>query len=92
MPTGDDGQAALARVCGIGNHQPEELTHGVALPENELGRAAVRDMLPLQPGELVETFADVGDLMPDVGFGPETPIEDGMRGFFASYRGQKCNV
>jgi UDP-glucuronate 4-epimerase len=90
MPTGDDGQTALARVCGVGNHQPEELTHGVALPENGLGRAAVRDMLRLRPGGPMETFADVGDLT-DVGFGPETPIEDGMRDLFAWYR-RECNV
>jgi UDP-glucuronate 4-epimerase len=83
---GDDGTAAPARVYNVGNHHPEELTHVVALLEKELGRAAIKDMLPMQPGDVTETFADVGDLMRDVGFRPDTSIEDGIRGFVAWYR------
>src|SRR6202166_4138929 len=83
----DDGQVAPARVYNVGNHHPEELTHVVALLEKELGRAAIKDMLPMQPGDVTETFADVGDLMRDVGFRPETSIEDGIRSFVAWYRG-----
>jgi len=85
---GDDGGAgrAPARIYNVGNHHPEELTHVVALLEKELGRAAVKDMLPMQPGDVTETFADVGDLMRDVGFRPETSIEDGIRDFVAWYR------
>ena len=60
--------------------------HVVALLEKELGRTAVKDMLPMQPGDVTETFADVGDLMRDVGFRPETSIEDGIRDFVAWYR------
>jgi UDP-glucuronate 4-epimerase len=70
----------------VGNHRPEELIHVVELLEKELGRAAVKDMLPMQPGDVMETFADVGDLMRDVGFRPQTSIEDGIRGFVAWYR------
>jgi UDP-glucuronate 4-epimerase len=77
---------APARIYNVGNHHPEELTHVVALLEKELGRAAVKDMLPMQPGDVMETFADVGDLMRDVGFRPQTSIEDGIRGFVAWYR------
>lgn len=83
----DDGGGAPAKVYNVGNHHPEELTHVVSLLEKELGRAAVRDMLPMQPGDVTETFADVGDLMRDVGFRPETPIADGLRDFVAWYRG-----
>jgi UDP-glucuronate 4-epimerase len=85
----DDGDAgrAPARIYNVGNHRPEELMHVVALLEKELGRAAVKDMLPMQPGDVAETFADVGDLMRDVGFRPETSIEDGIRDFVAWYRG-----
>ena len=83
---GDDGTAAPARVYSVGNHHPEELTHVVALLEKELGRPAIKDMLPMQPGDVTETFADVGDLMRDVGFRPDTSIEDGIRGFVAWYR------
>ena len=53
----------------------------VALLEKELGRAAIKDMLPMQPGDVTETFADVGDLMRDIGFRPETSIEDGIARF-----------
>jgi UDP-glucuronate 4-epimerase len=86
---GSDGNTgrAPARIYNVGNHRPEELMHVVSLLEKELGRAAVKDMLPMQPGDVAETFADVGDLMRDVGFSPETPIEDGIRDFVAWYRG-----
>jgi UDP-glucuronate 4-epimerase len=83
----DDGRSAPARIYNVGNHRPEQLTHVVALLEKELGRAAVRDMLPMQPGDVTETFADVGDLMRDAGFRPQTSIEDGIADFVAWYRG-----
>src|SRR6202165_825754 len=84
---GDGGSLgrAPARIYNVGNHHPEELIHVVALLEKELGRPAVKDMLPMQPGDVMETFADVGDLMRDVGFRPQTSIEDGIRGFVAWY-------
>ena len=86
IPEGGVGQAP-ARVYNVGNHHPEELMHVVTLLEKELGRTAVKDMLPMQPGDVMETFADVGDLMRDTGFRPQTPIEDGIHGFVAWYRG-----
>ncbi len=84
----DGGSAgpAPARIYNVGNHHPEELMHVVALLEKELGRTAVKDMLPMQPGDVMETFADVGDLMRDAGFRPQTSIEDGIRDFVAWYR------
>jgi UDP-glucuronate 4-epimerase len=84
----DDGRGELApaQLYNVGNHHPEELMHVVALLEKELGRTAVKDMLPMQPGDVTETFADVGNLMRDIGFRPETSIEDGIRGFVAWYR------
>ena len=87
-PPEDDGSAprAPARIYNVGNHRPEELMHVVALLEKELGRPAVKQMSPMQPGDVMETFADVGDLMRDVGFRPETSIEDGIRDFVAWYR------
>jgi UDP-glucuronate 4-epimerase len=84
----DGGRAgsAPARIYNVGNHHPEELTYVVELLEKALGRAAVKDMLPMQPGDVTDTFADVGDLMRDVGFRPQTSIEDGISGFVAWYR------
>jgi UDP-glucuronate 4-epimerase len=83
---GDDGKVAPARVYNVGNHHPEEVTHVVSVLEKELGRAAVKDMLPMQPGDVTETFADVEDLMRDFGFSPATSIEDGIHHFVAWYR------
>lgn len=84
----DNPQAANApaRLYNVGNHRPEDLMHVVALIEKELERTAAKEMLPMQPGDVPETFADVGDLMRDVGFSPSTPIEEGIRNFVAWYR------
>jgi UDP-glucuronate 4-epimerase len=75
-----------ARIYNVGNQHPQELMYVVALLEKELGRKAIVDMLPMQPGDVVETFADVDGLMRDVGFKPKTSIEDGIREFVAWYR------
>ena len=77
---------APSRLYNVGNHHPEELMHVVGLLEHELGRTAVKDLLPMQPGDVLETFADVGDLMRDTGFAPSTPIETGVRNFVGWYR------
>ena len=81
-----DGDGAPARIYNVGNNNPEELTHVVAILERELGRPAVREMLPMQPGDVTETFADVAELMRDTGFRPQTAIEDGLADFVAWYR------
>jgi UDP-glucuronate 4-epimerase len=87
VPQGDkQAGTAPARIYNVGNHRPEDLMHVVTLLEQELGRAAIKEMLPMQPGDVMETFADVGDLMRDVGFRPQTSIEDGIRNFVAWYR------
>jgi len=86
-PSGDAASANVpARIYNVGNHRTEELTHVVALLEKELGRPAQKEMLPMQPGDVLETFADISDLMRDTGFAPATPIEEGVRGFVAWYR------
>jgi UDP-glucuronate 4-epimerase len=84
-----DGEAkddAPARIYNVGNNHPEDLMHVVAVLEKELGRKAVTQMLPMQPGDVLETFADIEDLMRDVGFRPQTSIEDGVRNFVTWYR------
>ena len=88
LPPRDGGEGAgpPAKVYNIGNNHPEELTHVVAVLERELGRKAVTEMLPMQPGDVTETFADVTELMRDTGFSPQTSIEDGLRDFVAWYR------
>ena len=76
-----------ARVYNIGNHTPVELTHLIAVLEGELGVPAKKNLLPMQPGDVRETCADVSALSRDVGFAPDTPIEQGVAKFVAWYRG-----
>lgn len=83
---GGEGAGPPAKIYNVGNNRPEELTDVVAILERELGRTAVREMLPMQPGDVTETFADVAELMRDTGFRPQTPIEVGLREFVAWYR------
>ncbi|WP_454645676.1 SDR family NAD(P)-dependent oxidoreductase [Bradyrhizobium liaoningense] len=84
----DDPAAANApfKLYNVGNHHPEELMHIVGLLERELGRTAIKELLPMQPGDVRETFADVEDLMRDTGFAPSTPIEHGVHHFVTWYR------
>lgn len=88
VPEGDKSAAGEvpAQIYNVGNNSPEQLMHVVAVLEKELGRKAVKEMLPMQPGDVLETFADIGDLMRDVGFRPQTSIEDGIRSFVKWYR------
>src|SRR5262249_24155442 len=68
-------------VYNIGNNQPGGGTEGVRLIERAVGRAATRERVPMQPGDVPETCADVGDLERAVGFRPRTPIAEGIRRF-----------
>lgn len=73
------------RVFNIGNNQPVELLHFIEVLENRLGRKAVKNFLPLQQGDVPETYADVEDLMQEVDFRPATPIEQGIDEFVSWY-------
>jgi UDP-glucuronate 4-epimerase len=74
------------RVYNIGNHTPVEVTEVVRLIEEAVGKAAIRTLEPMQPGDVPETYADVDDLRRDAGFTPATPIADGVRRFVAWFR------
>ena len=69
------------RVYNIGNSQPVEVTEVVRLIEEAVGKPAVRELLPMQPGDVPETYADISDLERSVGFRPETSIREGVRRF-----------
>ena len=75
------------RLYNIGNNQPVELMHLIACLETSLGRTAVKNFLPMQPGDVPATYADVDDLVRDCGFKPGTPIEEGVRRFVEWFRG-----
>ncbi|MDE3241257.1 MAG: NAD-dependent epimerase/dehydratase family protein, partial [Nitrospirota bacterium] len=78
--------AAPYRLYNIGHHHPVELWRFIEVLEVALGKKAEKVLLPLQPGDVPATYADVDDLIRDVGFKPDTPIEVGIRRFVDWYR------
>ena len=81
-----DGSQARYKLYNIGNNQPVELMNFITLIEKALGKEAKKNFLPMQPGDVLTTYADVDDLMHDVGFKPTTSIEDGIHHFVQWYR------
>jgi UDP-glucuronate 4-epimerase len=82
--------SAPFRLYNIGNHEPVQLMRYIEVIEECLGRKAQKNFLPMQPGDVPETFADIDDLVQDVGYRPATPIETGVRQFvdwFCDYYG-----
>ena len=80
------------RLYNIGNNCPVQLLRYIELIEEALGRKAIKNFLPLQAGDVPETFADIDDLVRDVGYRPATPVEVGVRRFvewFCDYYGYK---
>ena len=73
--------SAPFRLYNIGNNQPIELMRYIEVIEECLGRKAAKNFLPMQPGDVPETYADIDDLVRDVGYRPATPIEVGVRRF-----------
>ncbi|MGH8497168.1 MAG: NAD-dependent epimerase [Gammaproteobacteria bacterium] len=73
------------RVYNIGNHRPVELMRYIEVIERCLGRKAEKNLLPIQPGDVPDTFADVDDLVRDVEYSPSTPIEEGVARFVEWY-------
>jgi UDP-glucuronate 4-epimerase len=78
--------SAPYRLYNIGNNNPVELFDLIGAIEKALGRTAERNLLPMQPGDVPATYADVDDLVRDVGFSPGTPIDVGIERFVAWYR------
>jgi UDP-glucuronate 4-epimerase len=78
--------SAPYRVYNIGNDQPVQLLHFIELMERNLGRTVEKRLLPMQPGDVADTWADVSALRRDVGYAPNTSIEDGVARFVAWYR------
>jgi UDP-glucuronate 4-epimerase len=74
------------RVYNIGSNRPVELLDYIAALEQALGKSAVKVLLPLQPGDVPDTYADVDDLVAQFHYQPATPVEEGIRRFVAWYR------
>ncbi len=88
--SGDNPDPATAtgpyRLYNIGNNEPIELMHYIKVLEDCLGKKAEMNMLPLQPGDVPDTFADVQDLVRDVDYKPDTSVETGIENFVRWYR------
>ncbi len=80
------------RIYNIGNNSPVDVPHVVDLLEQAIGKKAIRELVPMQPGDVPATYADVDDLMRDVGFKPSTPIAEGVARFVAWYQGLSAGV
>lgn len=76
----------LYKVYNIGNHKPEQLMHFIGVLEHALGQTAEKEYLPMQPGDVYQTYADVTDLQRDFDFKPETTIEEGLGEFAVWYK------
>ena len=91
-PPTDDGMVKAGgsvsphRIYNIGNHRSEELTHMIALIEAACGRSAIRELHPMQDGDVKETFADIDAIAGDLGYRPTTTIEEGIPKFIAWYK------
>ena len=83
-----DSATSLApyRLYNIGNNKPVDLLHYIDVLEDCLGVKAQMNLLPLQQGDVPDTYADVADLITDTGYKPSTEVEDGIARFVAWYR------
>jgi UDP-glucuronate 4-epimerase len=91
-PPADDGTIKAGgsksphRIYNIGNHRSEDLTHMIALIEKACGKEAIREMHPMQPGDVKESFADISAISGDLGYAPTTSIDVGIPRFVDWYR------
>jgi UDP-glucuronate 4-epimerase len=81
------GSTSPHRLYNIGNHRSEELTRLIKLIEQACGKKAIRDLQPMQPGDVRETYADISAIQEDLGFQPATSIDVGVPRFVEWYRG-----
>lgn len=89
-PPEKDKNGVAYKIYNIGNNKPEKLMDYIAVLEKCLGKEAKKEYLPMQPGDVYETYADVHELMEDFGFQPSTTIEEGLKKFadwFMEYYG-----
>lgn len=92
-PPEENAKGAFYKLYNIGNNKPVKLMDYVAALEKCLGREAQKEYLPMQPGDVYQTYADVTDLMRDYDFKPETSIEEGLAKFvewYKDYYGEKA--
>lgn len=86
-PPEKNAKGTRFKIYNIGNNRPEKLMDFIETLENCLGMTAVKKFLPMQPGDVYQTYADVDDLIKDYDFKPDTSIEEGLSRFVEWYRG-----
>lgn len=86
IPDADKLSGAKYKIYNIGNNKPVELMYMIQTLEKCLGKTAAKNMMPMQLGDVPRTYADVDELMRDVGFKPDTPIEEGIQKFVDWYQ------
>jgi UDP-glucuronate 4-epimerase len=74
------------RIYNLGNHRPEQLLDFIAVLEAALGRTAEKELLPMEPGDVASSFADIAASRRDLGYEPKTPIAVGLPSFVAWYK------
>ncbi|MDE5598910.1 MAG: NAD-dependent epimerase/dehydratase family protein [Lachnospiraceae bacterium] len=85
-PPEADKNGVHAKLYNIGNNQPERLMHFIEILERCLGKTAIKEYLPMQPGDVYQTYADITDLMQDYDFKPNTSLKEGLSRFVRWYR------
>ncbi len=85
-PPAENGKGARYKIYNIGNNKPVKLMDYIETLEKCLGKTAKKEYLPMQPGDVYQTYADVSELMRDYGFKPDTSIEEGLTRFVDWYR------
>ena len=86
-PPKPDANGDRHKVYNIGNNSPVKLMDFISTLERALGREAKKEFLPMQPGDVYQTYADVSELTEDFGFKPSTSIEEGLGQFARWYKG-----
>lgn len=81
-----DKSISYYKIYNIGNNQPVQLKDFIKVIEEQLGKKAIMKLLPLQPGDVLETYADINDLVRDINYKPITSAEEGIRKFVEWYR------
>lgn len=85
-PPAENEKGARYKIYNIGNNKPVKLMDYIEMLEKCLGKTAKKEYLPMQPGDVYQTYADVSELMQDYGFKPDTSIEEGLSRFVDWYR------
>ena len=87
-PPKPNAKGVRAKIYNIGNHRPEKLSHFVEVLEEKIGKKAQIEYLPLQPGDVMRTCADITAIQNDFGFVPQTPIETGLEKFIDWFKAE----